>query len=286
MVLALVVGTAGCAGEGAGGEFPEDTDEVTDGKADRTGLYSFYEGVPDNGRGARVRLVNRKTTRCGDGKSATDCPVARLVIDALDLDGATRHGLQGQFWQGHAVVRGKLVTLTTGEVVLVASEGWQDVLPDAWQNNRLDDISTVPGTWVLLDDDASTGGVRERKLNSSRTADRDGWLPAATSGLDDRAVALAVAAGHRDSALMVVGDLDGQARVAGRAYLKVERRAFDGCEIFCDVACADATAAIDCFVSPPVAEAECFADHGVCRRGDDGGCRMQRSEAVDICEAE
>ena len=79
--------------------------------------------------GLWVRLVNRDTTTCGDGRTARECYVASADLSRLDIGDATRATLTSQISAGRVLVRGMIVG---GRVsgfpqldTLVASEGWR-----------------------------------------------------------------------------------------------------------------------------------------------------------------
>src|SRR5258706_4138888 len=115
--------------------------------------------------GVYVHAVNKTSTTCADGSSATDCHAFSYDLSAIGLSDDETTKTAGIISDAHALVRGKLVKRTQGTFnvdVLVAAE--------VWVGNGL---STPTGIFYSVKDNgvrcvaSPCASVHEAKLDST-----------------------------------------------------------------------------------------------------------------------
>ena len=120
----LACSGASSSDTGGSGAATGDEQDVVSGK----GVYRVV-GAGLTG-GSAVRLVNRTTTKCSDGKSQGSCTIVKLDSSGLKLDSDTADQLEKAFFAGHALVQGSLTTETTKDPgsfqlpILKANAAW------------------------------------------------------------------------------------------------------------------------------------------------------------------
>jgi hypothetical protein len=106
-VAVSLLACSGASSSDTGSSQAGDEQDVVSGK----GIYAAVgKGVTG---GTAVKLVNRSTTKCSDGKSQGSCTIVKLDSSGMNLDSDTADALQKAFDDGHALVQGTLTTETT-----------------------------------------------------------------------------------------------------------------------------------------------------------------------------
>jgi hypothetical protein len=112
-----------------------------------------------------VHRVNRTSTRCADGRFASECYVAELDASAIGLSGDETSSLSASFGSGRAVIEGTIRTVTNGSLsyaVMHAEHGWvaanDAVADDVFYSLEDDGIRCVRAPCFSID---------EQKLNST-----------------------------------------------------------------------------------------------------------------------
>jgi hypothetical protein len=263
-----------------------------DGKADVTGVYTYFAIQPDLRKcaapmcgGYFVHRVNLGTTRCDDGVDRSACYVASLELSALDLDDSALGKVTDAAGRADSSVllKGTIKTTTiAGHQVgaFRASEAWlggAGVEPD--------------GVFVKVHDNgvrcfaAPCANLEEDKLDSSRTAqiaDVDYLV-----GLTDRQLET-IQDQYTTDGVIIAGDRytvrdngrTAKGRTATQYWTKVLGRCYvGGCS---DELCTDHAGAVSSCIWKP--EFACFAQAS-CARQSGGACGWTDTPELDACLA-
>lgn len=214
LLLGLATSLAACAADdGTTDDLAGTTaqDGVDDGKADASGVYTYYMVEPDLRKcqspicgGHFISRVNLGTTKCADGVYADKCYVADLDLAGLglaDADLGKVTDMAGGL-DHRVILKGTIGKRTYGASTLGVFHA-----TEAWLGGT---TSTPDGVFVKLHDNgvrciaAPCPTLTEKKLNSSRTAniaDVDYSL----SGASDREIE-SIAAHYFDDGVIIAGD--------------------------------------------------------------------------------
>ncbi len=159
-----------------------------------------------------VKEVNKRKTRCADGRWRNECHVVELDGTALGWDAQELSIFDQQFSQRHALVRGNLRSITLGADTLVLEEAWQGqaLTEPVGTFYGLKDSGIVCIAFPCLSIDESKLNTRAHRLISG--------VDLAASG----AAEMAVEAGNRElhqSGILAVGR---HRRVTGPAGMGAE----------------------------------------------------------------
>jgi hypothetical protein len=274
----LLSSLVACGSSPASGEFPEeDLPESADGKADGTGLWTYYRIVPSNS-GLAVARVNLTKTRCGDGRKRLTCPLAdiKLIDDAIATP--EENEVLG-FDATNVLYHGRLEAAPGGKTRLVADARFK---PMGYAEPEGVFVHAFRADVTCLELDGCAP-YTERKLNSSRQAQREAYV-----FNDDsfEPAYQAVAQGRLDSnkGLYMVGSLDGDGiRHLSQVWTEIQPRTFEGCGMGCDgQTCIDADAGEVTICDEAVPT--CMSAFGECRRDQDGVCGWQTNDDTESCE--
>jgi hypothetical protein len=122
--LSLLACSGSSSSNTSGANETGDEQDIVSGK----GIYALVGAGPTGG--SAVKLANRATTKCSDGKSQGSCTIVKLDSSAMKLDSATADKLEKAFFAGHALVQGSLTTETTKDPgsfvlpILKATAAW------------------------------------------------------------------------------------------------------------------------------------------------------------------
>src|SRR5262245_17101059 len=117
VVLGLGLSLFACTGSSVDDELAgEDADG--EGKADASGLYTYYQLASDSYGGVVADRVNRSGTRCSDGKEQAQCPAIDIDWSAAGLGPTEVETVTSAL--GRVIVRGSFEP--TGR--LVVTEAW------------------------------------------------------------------------------------------------------------------------------------------------------------------
>ena len=182
-----------------------------DGKADVTGVYTYFTVTPDMRKcaapmcgGYFVSRVNLGTTKCNDGVYRSACYVATLDLSSLGL-GDTELGKVSD-----AAALGDTTLLLKGTIKTTTIVGHQVGAFRASEAWLAGTTSTPDGVFVKVHDNgvrcfaAPCSNLEEDKLNSSRSA-LDADLDYSLSGATDRQIE-AAAAQYTTDGVIVAGD--------------------------------------------------------------------------------
>jgi hypothetical protein len=107
VALTLLACSGASSSDPGGSGQTGDEQDIVAGK----GIYVVVGAGPTGG--SAVKLVNRTTTKCSDGKSQGSCSIVKLDSSALGLESSDSDSLEKAFFAGHALVQGQLTTETT-----------------------------------------------------------------------------------------------------------------------------------------------------------------------------
>lgn len=303
---------AACASEGEFDELAGETeaDDVAnaDGKGDVAagGVYTYFAVRGDMRKcafpacgGDYLERLNRTSTVCHDGKSATACYTPELDFSESGLKPAAQDKIRLSVSEGalgdgiKAIVRGRFAKFGTEKGV--AYEMGRFIVTEAWVAQS---GAATDGVFVRLKDNglrciqAPCPSTSETALNTSRSANISD-IDWSDSGLDEETVGVLIDKLFQPSGLIIAGDrftykIDGRkgnGRTATNAFVRVENAAqSEGCFVggCSSQICSDQEGVIStCEFRPEYA---CY-QQASCERQADGECGWTQTAALNACLA-